>query len=187
MDKFFQTVSQFTTLSADSKQELSRHLKRLELPKGHIIVRQETVCNFAYFIDSGLTRTYYLRDGKDVTDWISDENSFACSIISFITRKPDRRAIELLEPSILFSLHYNDLEALCRKCHDIENFFRKLVSFGLVQIQQRFDDLHFSTALQRYQTLMTAHPTFIQRVPLGMIASYLGITQETLSRIRSQL
>src|SRR3954469_7745091 len=100
--------------------------------------------------------------------------------------KPDRRTIELLEPSILFSLHYNYLENLCSKRHDIESLFRKLVSFGLVQLQQKFDDLHFSSALQRYQTLMTTHPTFIQRVPLGMIASYLGITQETLSRIRAQ-
>ena len=187
MDKFFQTVSQFTNLSADSKQELSSCLRRLELPKGHILVKQDTVCSFVYFIDSGLTRTYYLKDGKDVTDWISDENSFACSIISFITRQPDRRTIELLEPSILFALHFNDLETLCSKHHDIENFFRQLVSFGLVQLQQKFDDLHFANALKRYQTLMTNHPTFIQRVPLGMIASYLGITQETLSRIRSQI
>jgi CRP-like cAMP-binding protein len=187
MDKFFETVSQFTTLSDDSKQELSNHLKKLELPKGHIIVRQNTICNYLYFIESGLTRTYYIRDGKDVTDWISSENDFACSIISFITRLPDRRIIELLEPSILFSLHYNDLETLCSTYHDIEHFFRKLVSFGLVQVQQRFDDLHFSTALERYQTLLTTHPTFIQQVPLGMIASYLGITQETLSRIRSQI
>lgn len=187
MDKFFQTVSQFTKLSDESKQGLSACLKRLELPKGRIIVRQDSVCNFVYFIDSGLTRTFYLKDGKDVTDWISDENSFACSVISFITRQPDRRTIELLEPSVLFSLHYNDLENLCTKHHDIENFFRQLVGFGLVQLQQKFDDLHFSTALQRYQTLMSTHPTFIQRVPLGMIASYLGITRETLSRIRSQI
>ncbi|GAA3917948.1 cyclic nucleotide-binding domain-containing protein [Chitinophaga oryziterrae] len=187
MDKFFLTVSQFTDLSADSKQELSSCLEELTLPKGHILVKQDAVCNFLYFIDRGLTRTYYLKDGKDVTDWISDENSFACSIISFITRKPDRRIIELLEPSVLFSVHYNDLESLCSKHHDIENFFRNLVSFGLVQLQQKFDDLHFASALQRYQTLMTTHPTFIQRVPLGMIASYLGITQETLSRIRSQI
>ncbi|HTF31656.1 MAG TPA: Crp/Fnr family transcriptional regulator [Flavitalea sp.] len=186
MNNFFLTVSKFTNLSAESKQELSLCLKKLEFPKGHILVKQDTVCNFVYFIDSGLTRTYYLRDGKDVTDWISDENSFASSIISFITRKPDRRTIELLEPSILFSLHYNDLENLCSKHHDIENLFRNLVSFGLVQLQQKFDDLHFSSALQRYQTLMATHPTFIRRVPLGMIASYLGITQETLSRIRSQ-
>jgi CRP-like cAMP-binding protein len=187
MDKFFQTVSQFTKLSADSKQELSSCLKRFEFPKGHIIVKQDTVCDYFYFIESGLTRTYYVKDGKDVTDWISAENSFACSVISFITRRPDRRIIELLEPSVLLSIHYIDLENLCSKYHDIENLSRQLVSFGLVQLQQRFDDLHFSTALHRYQTLMATHPTFIQRVPLGMIASYLGITQETLSRIRSQI
>jgi CRP-like cAMP-binding protein len=187
MDQFFQAVSQFTRLSDDSKQALSLHLKKLELPRGHTIVKYDTVCNYLYFIKSGLTRTYYLKDGKDVTDWISDENSFACSIISFISRKPDRRAIELLEPSVLLALHYNDLESLASKHHDIENLFRQLVSFGLVQLQQKFDDLHFSTALERYQTLMTTHPTFILRVPLGMIASYLGITQETLSRVRSQV
>lgn len=187
MDKFFLTVSQYTSLSADSKQALSSYLKKLELPKGYVLVKRDSVCNFLYFIDSGLTRTYYLKDEKEVTDWISDENSFACSIISFITRKPDRRTIELLEPSVLFSLHYNNLEYLCNKHHDIENFFRQLVCFGLVQLQQKFDDLHFATALQRYQKLMLTHPTFIQRVPLGMIASYLGITQETLSRIRSQI
>lgn len=187
MERFFQTLSQFSRLSEESKDALASCLKRLELPKGHTIIKRDTVCNHTYFIESGLTRTYYLKDGKDVTDWISDEDSFACSIISFISRKPDRRAIELLEPSVLLALHYNDLEKLSEKHHDIEHLFRQLVSFGLVQLQQKFDDLHFATALQRYQTLMTNHPSFIQRVPLGMIASYLGITQETLSRIRSQV
>ena len=186
MDKFFHTVAQFTALSAESKEELSAHLKRSELPKGHVLVRQGSVCNFVYFVGSGLIRTFYFRDGKDVTDWISDENSFACSIISFISRQPDRRGIELLEPSVLFFFFFNDLENLARKHHDIETFFRKIVSFGIIPVQQRFDDLHFSSASARYQTLMVKHPSFIQRVPLGMIASYLGITQETLSRIRSQ-
>ena len=187
MDKFFETVSQFTNLSAESELALSSVLKRLELPKGHVLVKPDTVCNHTYFIESGLTRTYYFKDGKDITDWLSAENSFAVSIISFITRKPDRRAIELLEPSILFSLHVDDLENLCSKHHDIEKMTRLLISFGLVQLQQKFDDLHFATALQRYQTLMATNPTFMLRVPLGMIASYLGITQETLSRIRSQI
>lgn len=187
MENFFRTVSHFTTLSPDSKLALSSCLKRLEFPKGHVIVKQNTICNYFYFVEKGLTRTYYLKEGKDVTDWISDENSFACSIISFISRNPDRRAIELLEPSVFFALHYDDMELLSSKHHDIETFFRKLVSFGLVQLQQKFDELHFSTALQRYQTLILNHPTLIQRVSLGMIASYLGITQETLSRIRSQV
>jgi CRP-like cAMP-binding protein len=187
MEIFFQVVSQFTNLSVESKNDLSLCLKKLELPKGYIIIKPNTVCKYVYFIESGMTRTFYLKHGKDITDWISAENSFACSIISFITRKPDRRSIELLEPSVLFSLYYEDLENLCSKHHEIEKLFRHLVSFGLVQLQQKFDDLHFSTALQRYQILMENNPTYIQRVPLGMVASYLGITQETLSRIRSQI
>jgi len=149
-------------------------------------VRENTVCNYVYFVEKGLTRTFYYKGGKDVTDWFSPENTFACSIVSFISRKPDRREIELLEPSVLWALHYNDLENLCVKHHEIERLTRHLVSSGLVQLQQRFDDLHFSPASQRYQTLMETNPSLIQRVPLGMIASYLGVTQETLSRIRAQ-
>lgn len=187
MDEFFEVVSKFTRLSAQARQALSAHLKKKEFQKGHVLVREDTTCNYLYFIAQGLTRTYYIKDGKDVTDWISAENDFACSVISFITRKPDRRIIELLEPSVLYALSYNDLEKLCAAHHDVENFFRHLVSLGLVQLQQRFDNQHFETALQRYQTLMETHPSFILRVPLGIIASYLGVTQETLSRIRSQI
>ena len=187
MDKFFEIVSQLTGLSAESKNDLAAILTRLELKKGDILVRQHSVCNHLYFIETGLTRTYYYNDGKDITDWISPENTFTCSVLSFISRKPDRRQIELLEPSVLWSLRYYEIEHLCSKHHDIERMIRHLVSAGLVQLQQRFDDLHFATALQRYQALMTQHPTLIQRVPLGMIASYLGITQETLSRVRSQI
>jgi len=187
MDKYFQTVSKYTQLSADSKQELAASLTRLEFPKGHVLIKQDTTCHFLYFVESGMARTFYLKDGKDVTDWFSAENSFACSVISFITRQPDMRSIELLEPSVLYSIHYNDMEDLCSKHHDIETFFRRLVNFSLVQVLQKLDALHFATALQRYQTLRSTHPTIFQRVPLGMIASYLGVTQETLSRIRSQV
>lgn len=187
MDEFFAIVSKFTRLSDEARHDLSAHLKREEFPKGHILVKEDTICNYLYFIESGLTRTYYFKDGKDVTDWISAENDFACSVISFITRKPDRRIIELLEPSVLHVLSYNDTEKLCTAHHSIETFFRHLVGFGLVQLQQRFDNLHFKTALERYQILMETNPSFILRVPLGMIASYLGITQETLSRIRGQI
>jgi CRP-like cAMP-binding protein len=121
-----------------------------------------------------------------VTDWISPENSFACSIVSFISRKPDRRNIEVLEPSVLYTLSHDDLEKLCKDYHEIERLFRLLVASGLVELQKKFDDLHFASASQRYQVLMKNNPDFILRVPLGMIASYLGITQETLSRVRSQ-
>jgi len=187
MDKFFQAVTQLTSLTEESKRALAQALQEVQLPKGHILIKPDSVCSYLYFIENGLTRTFYYKDGKDVTDWISDENSFAVSIISFLTRRPDRRGIELLEASVLYAIHHDELEKLCLKHHDIERMVRILVSSGLVQLQHKFDDLHFATALQRYQTLMKDNPTFIQRIPLGMIASYLGMTQETLSRIRRQI
>lgn len=187
MESFFSTISNFTSLSEQSKKELSSRFKKVVSPKGHILVKPDTICNFLYFIDRGLTRTYYLKDGKEVTDWISDEHTFSCAIISFISRHPDRRGIDVLEPSILFAIHYNNLDYLCQRYHDIDILFRKLVSLGLIQLQQKFDDLHFATAVERYKSLINTNPSLINRVPLGMIASYLGITQETLSRIRSKI
>lgn len=186
MDKFFELVSQFTCLSSESKVALSEIALMLVLPKGHLLLKPNTVCHYIYFIEKGLTRTFYIKDEKDVTDWFSAENSFACSIMSFISQTPDRRAIELLEPSVLWAFHFKDLEKLYSKHHEIERLGRHLVSFGIIQMQQRFDSLHFASAFERYETLLKTHPDIIQRVPLGMIASYLGITQETLSRIRAQ-
>ena len=186
MNSFLQATLQFARLDTESLNKLSAITKRHEFPKGHILLNPYAICSHLYFIEKGLTRTFYLKNGKDITDWITTENNFAVSLISFINRVPDRRTIELLEPSILYSIGYHDLEALCTLHHDIEHFVRQLVSCGLVQLQRKFDEIHFSTAKQRYEKLMKTNPTIIQRVPLGMVATFLGITQETLSRIRSQ-
>jgi signal-transduction protein with cAMP-binding, CBS, and nucleotidyltransferase domain len=187
MDSFLQAMSQFAKLDTKSLDELSAITKRHEFPKGHVLLQRNSICNYFYFIEKGLTRTFYIKDGKDITDWISTEGTFAVSLISFINREPDRRTIELLEPSVLYAIGYDDIEALCKQRHDIEHLVRQIVSFGLVQLQRKFDELHFSTAKQRYKNLMETNPTIIQRVPLGMVASFLGMTQETLSRIRSQI
>ena len=186
MNKFFEFVSRFTTLSAQSREALSEIAERQALPKGYLLLRPGTVCHYIYFVEAGLTRTFYSKDEKDVTDWFSAENSFACSVMSFISQQPDRRAIELLEPSVLWAFHYDNLERLYTRYHEIEHLGRHLVNFGVIQMQQRFDSLHFASAYERYHALLKDQPGIIQRAPLGTIASYLGITQETLSRIRSQ-
>ena len=108
------------------------------------------------------------------------------SILSFLTRKTDRRIIELLEDSEIWALGFDDLENLCRSHHDIEHLARRLAESGVVQLQQRFDALQFSNAGTRDKTLLETHPDYINRVPLGMLASFLGITQETLSRVRKK-
>jgi CRP-like cAMP-binding protein len=130
--------------------------------------------------------SFYFKEGKDITDWLSAEGTFAGSMISFLTQLPDVRGIELLEPSLLWSFGHEDLEKLYKQYHEIERLGRLLSNHAYILVQQRFDDLLFTTSMERYHKLLQQNPTIIQRVPLGMIASYLGITQETLSRIRAQ-
>ena len=108
------------------------------------------------------------------------------TLVSFVTRQADRRGIHLLEPSVLYALDHHQLETLCSKFHEIETMARRMMGLGLVQLQAKLDDLSFASALQRYQTLVDKNPGIAERVPLGMLASYIGITQETLSRVRSQ-
>lgn len=187
MNPFLDVVSRFTSLSPVSQSALEAVFKRLELEKGHVLVQQDTVCHWIYFIETGLTRTYYYKDGKDVTDWLSAEGQFAVSISSFITQQPDRRIVELLEPSVLWAISHAALENLYQQHHEIERLGRLLASHGLLLVQQRFDELHFATALERYRNLMAQNPTIVHRVPLGMVASYLGMTAETLSRMRAQI
>ncbi len=186
MNTFIAAVSQFTPLSEGSKEALRAIVKPLDLPKGRILIRAHTVGEHVYFIERGLARTFYYKDQKDVTDWLSAEGEFVGSIVSYLTQQPDHRIVELLEPSLLWAVPYWELEKLYRKYHEIERLGRLLVSHGIVLMQQRFDDLHFATASERYQKLLRTHPSFLQRVPLSVIASYLGITPETLSRIRHQ-
>lgn len=186
MESFFTEISKLVTLDDAAKEAFSRIMYYHEYPKGHVLVKPNSVCNYIYFIDEGLTRTFYEKDGKDVTDWLSPENTFAVSILSFITRRPDRRGIETLENTRLWSMQYYEMEELYRQHHTIERMGRLIVSFGITRLQQRFDDLHFSSALDRYAKMMETTPSLLQRTPLNMIASYLGISQETLSRIRAQ-
>lgn len=186
MEAFFNEISKFTSLGEPSKDALSAVLIPYNFAKGQLVLRPYSVCNHVYFVESGLLRTFYEKDGKDVSDWLSPENSFSCSILSFISRLPDRRGIEALEDTTAWGISYNQLNELYDAYHDIERLGRMLYGWGIMLVQQRFDALHFSTALERYRILMDTSPSLINRTPLHMIASYLGITQETLSRIRSQ-
>ncbi|RAJ76592.1 CRP-like cAMP-binding protein [Chitinophaga dinghuensis] len=184
MHSFLSFVHQYIPLTPAAEAALSGIIHRQEYPKGHQLTTAGTTCRYIWFIEQGLARTFYLKDGKDITDWISPENSISCSLVSFLTQRPDIRSIELLEHSVVCSLYYEDLERLYRQFHEIERLGRLLVSNGLILMQQRFDELHFVTARERYQQLLDTYPGLLNRVPLGMIASYLGITQETLSRMR---
>lgn len=186
-NNFFEGISKFVTLNNESKKALLSAMSKQNFCKGSVLLTYETVCKNVYYIEKGLTRTLYLKDGKEITEKFNAENSFTCSMVSYMTKKSDDKQVELLEDSIIWVIPFTELEKLYDKYHDIERLGRYIVSLELVEMYQRLNDIQFKSALERYQRFQISNKFLLQRIPLSMIASFLGITQETLSRIRSQV
>jgi CRP-like cAMP-binding protein len=183
---FFDSISHLVKISPESRQVLLSHMIKEKLPKGHILVPMGSICRNVHYLENGLTRTFYIKDNKEITERFCAENSFTCSMAGYLTNTPDNRQIELLEPSTIWSMPYTELEKLYDAHHDIERLGRQLITQDLIAMHQRLTDIQFMTAQERYSKFITAYPSLSQRISLGHISSYLGITQETLSRIRSK-
>ncbi len=186
MENFIKRIDAIGELSAESKAALLDAWEEWSVPKDHFLVRENSVAHHLFYIKKGIARIYYFKNGKEITEWIALDNQFFFSIISFFEQKPSNLIIHTLEASEVLGIHYDKLMALCDQYHDIERWFRKAITGSLILSQYRMDSIQFETAQQRYEKLLANYPTIVQRVPLSYIASFLGITQETLSRIRSQ-
>ncbi len=185
MDDFLAHIHSISPLSEESRQAFVAAWKPLLLPKGHFLVREDEVSRHFYYLRRGAVRIFYYKNGKEITEYLTLDDSFFLSILSFFRQRPGRLIIQLLEPSELLAIHHDDLMRMCNRYHDVERLFRLMLTESLIISQYRVDSLQFETAEQRYKSLIINHPDILQRVPLTYIASYLGVTLETLSRIRA--
>lgn len=141
-----------------------------------------------YFIISGAARVYYLdKEGVETTSWFLFENEFLISVYSFFTGEPSFEYLETIEDCTLIMLNRNTLNELYLQYLEFNVIGRKLTEYYYIRNEKQANDLRMLTAKQRYQALLKSNPKLINRVSLGYIASYLGISQETLSRIRKQI
>jgi CRP-like cAMP-binding protein len=173
-------------LSSESEKDYLQSWKHWQLPKDHLLLKENTVSDYFYFIEKGVARIYYYKNEKEITEWIAMNGQFFLSITSFFQRIPSHLIIQTLEPSSIYGIHHDDFMRLADKYHDVERLLRKMVTGSLILSQVRMDSIQFESAQQRYERLLKTTPEIVQRVPLTYIASFLGITLETLSRIRSQ-
>ena len=160
--------------------------KHWKVQKDFFLLKENTVSDYFYFIEKGVARIYYYKNGKEITEWIALDNQFFLSITSFFQRTPSHLIIQVIEPSVVYGIHHDDFMSLAAKYHELERLLRKMITGSLIFSQVRMDSIQFESAQQRYEKLLQRTPQIVQRVPLTYIASFLGITLETLSRIRSQ-
>ena len=185
-EEIISTISEtYSTLTHDCQQELSNGSKILDLPKGAMLVKEGQYSDKTYFIIKGCARAYYLKEGKDISDWFAFENDFISSINSFFLNVPSPHFIELLEDSILLEISRKNAEILSDKYRDFERLSKIIVTKTMLQQQERISSMQFHSAEQKYDNILSIRPNIDQRIPLTHIASYIGITLETLSRIRN--
>ncbi len=180
----------FSSINVPLYQELLEQIEQIAkietLPKGSILVKEGQVAHRLYFLETGTARTFYYHNAKDITSWIYQENTPFTTWYSYLDAKPSFENLEIVEAATLISFSKNDLENLYLKNPRFERLGRKMVEQQLAYLDAFYKGYLFMTAKERYDLLLSTFPDVTQRVNLGHIASLLGISQETLSRIRAK-
>lgn len=180
-------IDNIHSLPESSKQLLKNSITEVNYAKGHIILRADKIERNIYFIKKGIARAFSRTEDNDITFWFGKEGDPVISMKSYVLNQKGYEDIELLEDCKLFVIKIADLQGLFLKDIHIANWGRKFAESELVKTEERLISRQFRTAAERYKELLQQNPDLIQRVQLGHIASYLGITQVSLSRIRADL
>ena len=177
--------SRFPEMSIEGRRQIESILIREEFPKGAIALNEGEVAHEIVFVGKGMMRQFYYKNGKDVTEHFSYEGCVIICIESTLKQEPTRLMAEALEPCTVYLLPYDKFMRLTEISWEINMFYRKILEYSLIVSQVKADSWRFETARERYNMLMHTHPEVIKRAPLSHIASYLLMTPETLSRVRS--
>ena len=178
-------LSEIIPLSDSLKIELRKISKIKSLKKNEYLLNYNENCNYLSYVNNGALRGFYFHEEKEITNWFSLEGDFATSFYPFISRTKSYETIQALEDSNLTCIAYEDLQKLYSTFPETERIGRIILEEYYSKLEERLINIQFKSAKERYNQLMTNRPKIIQRVALGHLASYLGITQETLSRIRA--
>jgi CRP-like cAMP-binding protein len=184
MTSLFKYFAKFNPISKEAEKAIAEISKVITVKKNTDLQPIGHTCKTIYFINKGVARIYYFKDGIDITESFAFENNIIARVESLFTGKPSRKAIQILEDAEIVAINSTQLFNLYDKYPEIERLFRLIFESAYVGTVDRIEGIQFHTAEERYNALIKEAPDVIKRVPLKYIASYLGITQVSLSRIR---
>lgn len=180
-------IDRIYPLAEDSKLKLKNTIKEVSFSKGYILIQAEKIETSIFFIKSGIIRAYAETKDKDVTFWFGTEGDVGVSLNSYVQNMRGYENIELLEDCHFYEIKIEELRRLFVRDINIANWGRKFAERELIKTEERLISRQFSTAMERYKKLLEYNPQLLRRVQLRYIASYLGITQVSLSRIRADI
>ena len=175
----------YSTMTHDELDILESVLVPMKFANGEIILKEGDVCEHVYYVERGLTRQFYFKNGKELTEHIGVEHSIVMCIESLFMEKPTHLQLEALEPTLIYAMPKRKLEEVALHNVNIQILFRKILEESLIISQVHADMLRFETAQDRYLKLCKLSPQVVLRAPLVYVASYLQMTPETLSRVRA--
>lgn len=175
----------YSTMTHDELDILESVLVPMKFTKGEIILKEGDVCEHMYYVERGLTRQFYFKNGKELTEHIGVEHSIVMCIESLFKEKPTYLQLEALEPTLVYAMPKHRLEEVALHNVNIQILYRKILEESLIISQVHADMLRFETAQDRYLKLCKQSPQVVLRAPLVYVASYLQMTPETLSRVRA--
>lgn len=181
---FLKHFESFIKVSNTLKEELQNKIEVHHFKKGDIILSADKVCHKSYFIQKGMFRLYHLKNGREVSEYFCAENEWVNSPRSFYQQTLDIYYIDAVEETICFSLSAKNLVYLFDHFPEMERYSRLSMGHIVGHLMEKVASMKFSTAKEKYEHFISVYKDIHHRIPLGMIATYLGITQETLSRIR---
>ena len=175
----------YSTMTHEELDVLESVLVPMKFQKGQMILSEGEICTNIYWVAKGLVRQFYYKNGKELTEHMATENNIVMCIESLFKEEPTRLQIVALEPTIIYALPKEALEQASIRSVNIQMLYRKMLEESLILSQVHADMLRFESAQDRYVKLVKRQPQLVLRAPLVYIASYLQMTPETLSRVRT--
>jgi CRP-like cAMP-binding protein len=186
-EKIINSIKQMTGFTDSDLGSVLKHFETKSIKKKTKILEAGTTAKEVYFILNGCIRLFYNKDGEDISAYFFTEKMFAGAYDSFISQKPSRHSIETLEDCEVLAISYKALQELFIEFPKMNEFVRKVLEERFVSLHELFTSQILDSPEERYLNLLKERPDIIQRIPQHQIATFLGITPVSLSRIRKRV